>query len=807
MSRFLSREKLLLVAILALAAFFRFYRLDQLPPGFQFDQAFYVYDALQLLEGEFHIFFAAPGGTEPLYVYLAMVGVSLFGDTAIGLKLTSAIVGVLTVPLVYGFARTAFQSVRVGLLAAFFTAISIWHIFYGRYGERITLSVLLAILVFWFFWRATSLPRSAEEGTRVGVSPSPEKRGRAGVGVWRDFVLTGLFLALGVYTNLAGRVFPLSLVLITAYAMWSDRANARLYLKGLLVTAAVSVIIFLPLGIYFVFHPDQFISHAAQVSIFVPHANETGDVPAALVNNTLRLLGMFFVQGDEGMIRNVPGRPVFDPLLGVLFSAGVIVWLVALFSPRSTALDRKRAVFLAAWLFGTMLLSLVTDDAPNFDRLNPGIPPVMILPAWGASVIWDRFRTPATRRVAMAAFAVIAVVSTWLAYRDYFVTFGNDPGLYYAFNVDKVETSDWLNQNASQNLLYLAPVSYQVGTISLLARNAPLKSFESRDTIVLPGRAAGKDALFAFPLEQERKVQTMATRLGDLGAIERLNGSNGGGLLLVYRVPAKNLPDPQNPLAVLARGGPFVQPQTTNRANWADQIELSGATISPEGPGGRNVTVNLFLRPLKPMSEDYTFSIKVRDEQDRVWGQEDKWPGDNSYATTQWGVGDLIIEKFYPGLSACAPAGKYNVSVEAYNPKTMAVLPLAQGDGVSVQLGSFDAGASESNRLDDLEPDRRLDVQVADRLLLMGYSLSSETVRAGETLSLSLFWRGVGNGSTETIALRLGDTRLVESVIKLPAEGRGMCSFYDLTLPSNLPMGALPLSVNNSKIAEVEIIK
>jgi hypothetical protein len=96
------------------------------------------------------------------------------------------------------------------------------------------------------------------------------------------------------------------------------------------------------------------------------------------------------------------------------------------------------------------------------------------------------------------------------------------------------------------------------------------------------------------------------------------------------------LPDPQDPLKALARGGTFLQPQKIEHANWANQIELLGYTVDPEGPGGRNLVVTLFLQSLKPMAEDYTFSIKVRDEKDRVWGQEDKWPGDNSYETRRW---------------------------------------------------------------------------------------------------------------------------------------------------------------------------
>ncbi len=58
----LPSEHWLLAAITLLAAFYRFYRLDQLPPGFHFDQAFYVFDALRLLQGPFSIFLLRPVG-------------------------------------------------------------------------------------------------------------------------------------------------------------------------------------------------------------------------------------------------------------------------------------------------------------------------------------------------------------------------------------------------------------------------------------------------------------------------------------------------------------------------------------------------------------------------------------------------------------------------------------------------------------------------------------------------------------------------------------------------------------------------
>ncbi len=803
MSRYFTRTHILLAAIVFVAAFFRLYRLDQIPPGFQFDQAFYVFDALKLLQGEFAIFFFQPGRSEPLYQYLVMVGVALFGaDTPLGLKLTGVAIGVLTIPLVYGITRMMFQSTRVALLAALFAAMSLWHIFYSRYGERIPLTLFMAILTFSFLWRALD-PSPVEDGAQAGQGWGSK---------WRYFVLTGLFTGLTLYTYPSGRVVPVAVVLLTAYAMLTDRTRARDYLKGLLLIVAIATIVFLPLGIYYLQHPLDFFSHTTEVSIFVPHGAVTANVPLELGKNAIRILGMFFVVGDSGVLRNLPYRPIFDPLLGALFCVGVLVWLSELVSRKTTRAQRLRAMFLLVWLGLATGLSLISDDAPNNGRILIGFPVVMILPAWGASAIWERLRAPIARRAAMVMMGGIVAISALLVYHDYFIVLANDPGTYYAFDTDKVETANWLNQNALSSHLYVAPLWYQNGTISLLTRNALLKSFESRDTVVLPSRVDGRDALFAFPWEQEKKTQTLVTRLGALGALEIVRGSNDGTLLLVYRVPAKNLPDLRDPLATLAHAGDFAKPQNALRAAWNDQFELLGYSVDAADAAQRNLEVTLFFHALKPMTEDYTFSVKVRDALDRVWGQEDKWLGDNSYATTQMGVGDLVIEKFYPGLNACAPAGEYRITVEAYNPKTSQVLGLSDRDGTTVMLGSTHADASPSNRLEDLEPEQTVDVKIGERLQLIGYTLMPHETRAGEPFSLALFWRGAGQGSTEPIGIRLQDATkrdvtLAQSDIIIPGVGRGLCTLFDLRAPSDAAIGAATIFANDSKITTLNVIR
>jgi hypothetical protein len=379
---------------------------------------------------------------------------------------------------------------------------------------------------------------------------------------------------------------------------------------------------------------------------------------------------------------------------------------------------------------------------------------------------------------------------------------------YYAFDTDKVELANCINSNAKSNQLYLAPLVQTNSTITLLTRTTlALHSFESRDTVVLPSREKNQDAIFVFPWEQEKKIQTMADRLGALGSRDILKGSNGGTLALLYRIPAANLPSFQSPLSDLTRGGTFVHPQKNENAIWATSFEVLGYSIDAADDARRNLEVTLFFHALEPITEDYTFSIKVRDSQNRVWGQEDKWLGNNSYPTTAWMPGDLIIEKFYPGLNACAPAGDYRISVEAYNPKTSAVLGLSDRASNSITFGSTRATQSPSNRLEDLEPDQTLEKQINAQLNLMGYNLSAGSLKAGDAFSLALFWRGAGKGSNEQVSIRLQDAIIKQMIINVPVDGRGVCTFFDLTVPDNVRAGSASLAVNNFKLADVEITK
>src|SRR5512142_251754 len=89
-------------AILLLAAFFRLYRLDQLPPGLHYDEAFNALQAQKVLAGtERPLVFTGNLVEEPMAMYAAAVVFGLVGTSPWALHLTNAICGILTVAGLY----------------------------------------------------------------------------------------------------------------------------------------------------------------------------------------------------------------------------------------------------------------------------------------------------------------------------------------------------------------------------------------------------------------------------------------------------------------------------------------------------------------------------------------------------------------------------------------------------------------------------------------------------------------------------------------------------------------------------------
>ena len=106
------------------------------------------------------------------------------------------------------------------------------------------------------------------------------------------------------------------------------------------------------------------------------------------------------------------------------------------------------------------------------------------------------------------------------------------------------------------------------------------------------------------------------------------------------------------------------------------------------GPGG-SVTLDLYWSAAEKLDRDYTAFTHLLGEahnprtQGPVWGQHDSQPADGGYPTTQWLVGDVIVDRHTIPVDEGAPAGSYRLEVGLYTVEDGSRLGVWGPDGES----------------------------------------------------------------------------------------------------------------------------
>src|SRR5262249_15185620 len=182
----------------------------------------------------------------------------------------------------------------------------------------------------------------------------------------------------------------------------------------------------LPLALDALWQPEILFSRVGDVSILSPTINH-GHLWGTLFNNVLAGLGMFFVRGDSIARHNLPGRPVFDPLMALAFVAGFGLAAAAALRGR-----RLAPTLLLAWT-GTMLLpTILAEDTPHFLRAVGLLPVICLFPALALDGLWQwaRQRTGWAFRVLIVAGMVLS--AAWTAV-DFFGRYAHSPDTAYLY--------------------------------------------------------------------------------------------------------------------------------------------------------------------------------------------------------------------------------------------------------------------------------------------------------------------------------------------------------------------------------------
>lgn len=355
---------------LTLLAFaLRIWQLGQRPPGWSDDELSNILVISQkVLQGDYSVYYADATGLEALYHVLAAGMLQLFGYNAIGIRLLSAILGTLTVPLTWTLGNLLFGR-RVGLLAAALLAVSFWSLVYSRLNLR-HISVLVAMLpAFIFFWQGLQLGRGKSR-------PGP-------------FGWAGVALGLAFYTYFAGRGLPLILLAFLGGGLLLARPVIRPAFPAVLATFAIALLLAGPLVLTLRQLPGAD-ARVAEVAVPLTEARKGNFGP--LWENVITTLGMFQATGDPEFLYNVPGRAIFSPLVAALFwlGVGVVGWQgVQLLRRRPNPAGQLPYLFVGLWWLAGLAPAFLSVPAASLSHTLLAQPAVYLLLGVGVTGLAD----------------------------------------------------------------------------------------------------------------------------------------------------------------------------------------------------------------------------------------------------------------------------------------------------------------------------------------------------------------------------------------------------------------------------------
>ncbi len=388
--------------ILALATLVRVASLAEIPPFVHGDEAECGLEAIRLLRQGFDGLFQLGWYGIPNFSFAVSAPfLAAFGESLWSLRLASATLGVACIALLFGLGRELFGT-RVGLLAALLLAVSFPHIAYCRLGEHYMQAATQNVAALW------------------AVAAAARRRTR------------GPLIFAGVVTGLAWLLYPAA-HLVVPLAFFALLAEGRLRSRPVLSDA--TAVAWLALGVVLVMAPltplfggswEWLHSRSEQVLIWNNWSHVAagygGDRFSAVLGQITRTLLVFTSERDHNTQFGAAGGA-----LGSVEALQFFLGLVVL-PRRGRGLG---ALLILAWILALLAASIVTVDAPTYQRLVSLFPAAALVIAVALDWLLKRFSgDPSSQfatRIAVAALAAgVALANTHRFFGDYAPVFAGN---------------------------------------------------------------------------------------------------------------------------------------------------------------------------------------------------------------------------------------------------------------------------------------------------------------------------------------------------------------------------------------------
>ena len=415
-------QRLVLILIIITAVFLRFYKLGTNPPGLYWDEAVYGYDTYSILKtahdhhGKFlPLFFESFGDWKlPVYHYLLVPSIAIFGLNEFAVRFPSAFFGTLTIPIFFMLVNKLSKNTNLALLSAFFLAISSWHIQFSRGGFESNVGLFYVLFGVYLFLLAL-------ERQKIMI-----------------FTFSFLFLTLSMYTYHAYRIFtPLLIAALLVILFTEIKRN----FTKIMLPALLSLIIFLPLLI-FTFSPQGILradSQSAFKNIDFKEADRNYNQKS---KKPLRFMSKYWYQKPI-YYSYVALNEYFDHFspvflffrgdqigrhsqvdMGQLHPFEAPLILASFFALKKV--NKKTLSLMTAWLMLAPIPAVIVSVTPHANRTLQMAPVAAFLSALGTIFIFSKIKSKLLRAIIIILTSYYFLTYLHLVFVHYPIKFSPD---------------------------------------------------------------------------------------------------------------------------------------------------------------------------------------------------------------------------------------------------------------------------------------------------------------------------------------------------------------------------------------------
>jgi uncharacterized membrane protein len=750
--------------IVFVASLLRLTDISTLAHGLHYDEAAYVLNIRDIAyNGDRPIFVQAFVGREVGFLYWSAPWLIMANNGTWGTRLASAMLSVIGVAAVFSMTRSLFyrhpRRNLAGLIAALWLALATAPLIFGRYGYRAGSQPVIEILTLWAVFSAGNKLKTKLTLASVFNLHT---------------IVAGILIGLNAYTYLAARLFPIPLGFAMLVMLIESSALHRKKLAlTWVIMLAVALLIFMPLGLFFLRNPDIFFARYDQVGGSVGWTE-------VIVAWLKCMLGLFVpTMGDPNVRYNIPLEPVLSPP----FAISALFGLWALVRHKTISWSVRALIWVGIPVMLIPSALAVKDIVPSNIRMI-GVwaflaPLVGLGAVYGVEKAqllnqrWQKYDlVNAFRRVPVVAIHLICAVAlmfvalfTWLGYNQW----NHSTDLYNATDGNMTAAGQAvanLSVNDVENAtIYVASIHYQSPTVAALtSRFNKVKWLTGGATLVLPPKG---DALYILPRFVDPPTSYPKIITQRWVTDTQIMAPDGNVSAVVMRLRAVDvaeirtqLPAPQADFAHIIKVRD-VQP--------IEQCRVLGPCVA-----------QLIWEPMAKVDFALQPVLRLIHPDSGEWARAHPF----HYPTAEWTPSEIVFDQIeLTPPNGTPPVTGYELAVSVFNPNTQDSLARVganeQFAGLEHVLPFGALGVPLADRFAFANPIcqttnyKQSNRDFANGARLKSWLVSARQLRAGEAIKIELCWQGNALPMTDLpLRVRLEGPENMTLYEGVPAQGR-----------------------------------